>query len=128
MGAVQQDHGYKLNAQSNYIRLETWGPIHIEDLDAPAKAALALRKETGIDKLLDNIQNVDDSRVNINIQTKGVGVIWSLREFKKVAIVFKSGDMGKMFLATLEAMHLNLNNKFKGFDNETDAVKWLQEE
>jgi len=128
MGAVQPDHGFKLNVQGGYIHMETWGPLHEEDLDAPAKAALALRKETGIKRLLDNIQDVDDSHVNISMQTKGVGVIWSLREFEKVAIVFKSGDLGKMFLATLEAMHLNLNNKFKGFDNETDAVKWLEEE
>jgi len=128
MGATERDHGYKLDVMGEYIRLETWGMIHEEDLDAPAKAALALRKETGIDRLLDNIQGVDESRVSISMQTKGVGVVWSLREFHKVAIVFKGGDLGKMFLATLEAMHLNLNNKFKGFDNETDAIAWLQEE
>lgn len=128
MGAVQQDHGYELNAQAGYIHLRTWGPIYEQDIDEPAKAALALRKESGLNKLLDNIQGVDDSRVNITMQTKGVGVIWSLREFSKVAIVFKSGDLGKMFLSTLEAMHLNLNNKFKGFDNESDAIAWLQEE
>jgi len=127
MGASEQDHGYKLKVQGNYIHMETWGVIHDEDIDAPAKAALALRKETGIDRLLDNIQNVD-SHVSIALQTKGVGVVWSLREFHKVAIVFKQGDLSKMFMSTLEAMHLNLNNKFKGFDNETDAIAWLQEE
>jgi len=128
MGAVQKDHGYSLTVQGNYLHMETWGPLHEEDLDEPAKAALALRKESGINRLLDNIQRVDDVHVNISMQTKGVGVIWSLREFEKVAIVFKTGDLGKMFLATLEAMHLNLNNKFKGFDNESDAVTWLEEE
>jgi hypothetical protein len=128
MPSAQADHGYELTAQGNYLRMETWGPLHEEDLDAPAKAALALRKESGINRLLDNIQRVDERHVSIPMQTKGVGVIWSLREFEKVAIVFNSGDLGKMFLATLEAMHLNLNNKFKGFDNETEAITWLQEE
>lgn len=129
MGAAQQDHGYNLTVQGNYIRMETWGTVHAETVDEPAKAALALRKETGIDKLLDNIQKVDDAHVSINAQTKGVGVIWSLREFKKVAIVFKDGGgLGKMFLGTLEAMHLNLSGKFKGFDNETEAIAWLHED
>ncbi len=128
MGASEQDHGYKLTVQGNYIHMETWGRIHEEDVDVPAKAALALRKETGIDCLLDNIQKVDEGHVTISSQTKGVGVLWSLREFRKVAIVFRQGDLSKMFLATLEAMHLNLNNKFKGFDNESDAIAWLQEE
>lgn len=127
MGAVP-DHGYNIAVQGAYIRLETWGQIHEEDVDVPAKAALALRKESGVNLLLDNIQNVEGKGVSIAIQTKGVGVLWSLREFDKVAIVFKSGDLGKMFLGTLEAMHLNLNGKFKGFDNESDAIAWLQEE
>lgn len=128
MGAVQQDHGYELAVQGRYIHMRTWGPIHEEDVDAPAKAALALRKESGVNRLLDNIQDVDDRHVSITMQTKGVGVVWSLREFDKVAIVFKEGDLGHMFLSTLEAMHLNLNNKFKGFDNESDAVTWLEED
>ncbi|HSW65566.1 MAG TPA: STAS/SEC14 domain-containing protein [Bacillota bacterium] len=125
---AEQDHGFKVEAHGSYIHLETWGALDEGDLDAPAKAALALRDKTGIEMLLDNIQRVDASHININVQAKGVGVLWSLRKFKKVAIVFKGDEMGWMFLSTLEAMHLNLNNKFKGFSNETEAIAWLQEE
>ena len=128
MDTKEQESGFKVEAHGSYIHLETWGALHEESLDAPAKAALELREKSGIDKLLDNIQRVDGAGININMQAKGVGVLWSLRKFKKVAIVFKGDEMGWMFLSTLEAMHLNLNNKFKGFNNESDAISWLQEE
>jgi len=118
---------FDLSVQGDYIRLETRGELRDEDLDAPANAALALAEEQKIDKLLDDIRNIDSSHVSVTIQAKGVGILWKLRKFRKVAIVFKGQEIGWLFLSTIQAMHLDHNAKFKGFDNDTEAVQWLSE-
>lgn len=118
---------YKASVQGDYILLETWGGLAIDDLDAPADAALALAEEKKIDKLLDDIRRVDQTPISVPIQAKGFAVLWKLRKFRKVAIVFSGKEIGWLFLSTLNAMHLNLNSKFKGFDNEAEAINWLNE-
>ncbi len=118
---------FKVSVQGDYILLETWGELEIEDLPAPADAALALSEETHIDKLLDDIRGVDQAPVSVPVQAKGVSVLWKLRKFRKVAIVFSGKEIGWLFLSTLQAMHLNLDSKFKGFDNEAEAINWLKE-
>jgi hypothetical protein len=125
---MSEDQRFKVSVKDDYIHLETWGALVEDDLDAPANAALALAEEKKIDKLLDNISNIDSTHVSVTLQAKGVGVLWKLRKFKKIAIVFKGQEIGWLFLSTLQAMHLDVNAKFKGFDNETDAIIWLKEE
>lgn len=122
------DPGFKATVNDGFIRLETWGKLHQENLDAPANAAIALGQKEHIDKLLDNIQNVDAGPVPISIQAKGLSILWKLRAFQKVAIVFKTKEMGWLFLSSLQAMHLNMSSRFKGFDNETEATVWLKEQ
>jgi hypothetical protein len=118
---------FKVSVQNDYVLLETWGELELEDLDAPANGALALAEEHHMDKLLDDIRGVSQTPVSMAIQAKGVGVLWKLRKFRKVAIVFSGKEIGYLFLSTLEAMHLNVNGKFKGFDNEAEAINWLKE-
>jgi hypothetical protein len=118
---------FKVSAQGDYILLETWGKLELEDLSAPADAALAMAEKTHIDKLLDDIRGVDATPVSVPLQAKGVSVLWKLRKFRKVAIVFSGKEIGWLFLSTLQAMHLNLDTKFKGFDNEAEAMIWLKE-
>lgn len=125
---MAEETRFKVTAKNGYVLLETWGELKEEDLDAPANAALALAEEKHIDKLLDDIRNVDSSHISMTVQAKGVGILWKLRKFKKVAIIFKGEEIGWLFLSTLSAMHLNLNGKFKGFDNEPEAIQWLKEE
>lgn len=118
---------YKVSVQGDYVLLETWGELEMDDLAAPADAALALSAEKNIDKLLDDIRGVDQTPVSVPIQAKGVSVLWKLRKFRKVAIVFSGKEIGWLFLSTLQAMHLNVDAKFKGFDNEAEAIVWLKE-
>lgn len=118
---------FKAEIKDDYILLETWGELTMDDLDAPANAALALAEEHKIDKLLDDIRNIDPTPVSVPIQAKGVEVLWKLRKFRKVALVFKGEEIGWLFLSTLDAMHLNLTEKFKGFTNEVEAINWLRE-
>lgn len=116
---------FSVEARDDYVYLVTRGRLDVDNLDAPANAALSLAKEKKIDKLLNDIRYVDSSGVDISIQSKGFGVLWKLREFKKVAIIFKEREIGRLFFSTLEAMHIT--SKFGGFDNEADAIAWLKD-
>jgi hypothetical protein len=121
------DQGFKVRVQDDFVHLETWGKLHSDGLDEPAKAAIALAQQAHLTKLLDNIQNVEPESASVMVQAKGMGVLWKLKVFDKVAIVFKGQEMGWLFLSSMQALHLNMSAKFKGFDNETEAIIWLQE-
>lgn len=123
-----QDKQFSVAVVGDYIHLKTWGKLEIESLDAPANAALTLSQEQHIDKLLDDIREVDGSNASIHIQTKSMGILWKLRTFRKVAIVLENSRLQTLFFATLEALHLNLDAKFKGFNNEAEAIAWLRED
>ena len=125
---MADDKRYQVSVQNDYILLETWGELKLEDLEEPASAALELAEKSHIDKLLDDIRGVDNSHVSVQIQAKGVSILWKLRKFRKVAIVFSGKEIGWLFLSTIQAMHLNIDSKFKGFDNEAEAIQWLKEE
>ena len=125
---MAEDRGFKAEVKGKFIHLKTWGELRMEDLDAPANAALALAEQEHVDRLLDDIRNVDSRNISVPVQAKGMAILWKLHTFKKVAIVFKGQEMGWLFLSTLQAMHLNLSSTFKGFDNEADAVQWLEED
>lgn len=126
MDSSQNDeNGFSVESRDDFIHLITWGHLELETLDQPVNAALNLGKEKKIDKLLDDIRNVDASHVSVHIQAKAAGLMWKLKQFKKVAIVFKGQEMSWLFFSTLEALHLN--STFKGFDNEVEAIAWLKE-
>lgn len=117
---------FTLKVVDDYIHLKTWGPLHLEDVEGPAEAALALGREQKIDKLLDNIQEVDFSSASVHVQAKGMGVLWKLRNFRKVAIVFGDKESSYLFFSSLQVLHLNMGKKFQGFSKEEDAIAWLQ--
>ncbi len=118
---------YSVEAKEGYIHLETRGTLDIADLEAPANAALEAAKKHKIDKLLDDIREVDASELSIHMQAKSMGIIWKLRSFKKVAVIMKSSRIQSLFLSSVSALNLNATSQFKGFDNIPDAVTWLQE-
>lgn len=118
---------FSLEVVGDYIHMNTWGKLDIKNVDEPANAALQLAQEKNIRKLLDNISDVDSSGANIAVQTKGIGVIWKLRAFDKIAIVLGQSHLRSLFFDTLDTLHLDGTIKFRGFDNEDDAVAWLKE-
>jgi len=119
--------GFKVSARKNFVHLEVWGPLEARTLDAPANAAIALAEQEGLDKLLDDIRNIDPGAVPVRIQAKGMSILWSLRKFRKVAIVFQGEEIGWLFLSSLQAIHLNLSSKFRGFDDIDKATAWLEQ-
>ena len=125
MGVMSVPQHFSLEKRDNYIHLRTWGQLDESQLDAPAQAAIKLAKEEKVDLLLDDIRDVDTTGVSIPIQAKGMGVLWELRKFKKVAIVLGNSPLKNIFFSTVEALHLTHGTQFKGFESEVEAIEWL---
>jgi SpoIIAA-like len=115
---------FSIAVEDGYLRLKTWGELDTEGLDAPVNAALDLSREKGITKLLDDVREVDAANVSISVQTKGVGIMWRLRQFDKVAILFGSQRLSGIFFQLLDTVHLNV--KIRGFYDEAEAIAWLK--
>lgn len=115
---------FEVKNRSEYIYLRTWGNLESDGLETPAEAALAISRETGINKLLDNIQEVNPT-VKLSVQLKGVKVLWKLRAFKKIAVVVKENELGTMFFSSISVLHLS-DAVFRGFTTEEDAIAWLK--
>lgn len=122
---MAHDAQFTVENRGSYIHLVTRGKLDLENLDEPANAALALAKKENVSKLLDDIRYIDSSNVSIQIQAKAMGILWKLRSFNKVAIVYDSPRIGELFFSTLQAIHLAA--PFKGFENEAEAVSWLEQ-
>lgn len=121
-----QEQQFSVEVINDYVRLKTWGGLDINNLDAPVNAALALAVEKHIEKLLDDIRDIDSSGVSMSIQTKSMGILWKLRTFKKVAIIIKGSRVKSLFFAALDVLNLDRVSKFKGFEDETEAIEWLE--
>ena len=122
----RNDPQFTVERRGDYIHLVTRGKLKIESLDAPANAAIALAEKEGVDKLLDDIRFIDSLDASIRVQSKGFGVLWQLRTFKKVAIVFKQDEIGRLFFSTLQTLHMT--SRFNGFKSEAEAIAWLEQE
>ncbi len=117
---------FKVENRGDYIYLKTWGDMQLDGLEKPAEAAIALAQEGKLDRLLDNIQDVE-AAVSFQVQLKGVRILWKLRAFKKVAVVLKQNELGGIFFSSLSALKMN-GGAFRGFADETEAVAWLRDE
>lgn len=119
---------FSVSVVDDYIRLDTWGVLEVDQVSDPVDAALALAEVSGIYKLLDNIQKVDFTTASLHVQAKGMGVLWKLRKFKRVAIIFSGEEPGYLFYSSLRELRLDVGSKFQGFENEIDALRWLREQ
>ncbi len=121
---VVSKNQFKVENRGTYIYLKTWGDMQLDGLEKPAEAAIALAKEGHVDRLLDNIQEVESS-VSFPVQLKGVRILWKLRVFKKVAVVLKRNELGGIFFSSLSALKMSDGGAFKGFSDEAEAIAWL---
>lgn len=124
--AVQQKPQYSLDIMGDYVRLRTKGALDVSTLDQPVNAALTAAKDNNIHLLLDDIRGIDTTAVSIAILTKAMGIVWKLRYFEKVAIVFEGSRVRSLLFSTLEALDLDHEAKIRGFDEEADAIAWLR--
>jgi hypothetical protein len=127
-GKPGKERNFSVVVENDVVRLKTWGELNLDDLEAPADAALKLAQDQKLKKLFDDIREVDDSDASIYIQAKAMGILWKLRSFDKVAILMQSSTLSTMFFSTLQALHLNGDSRFRGFESEAEALAWLHED
>lgn len=116
---------FSIKEANGYVHLKTWGELKTEDLNEPVDSAIALAQEKKITKLLDDIREVDSSRVSIPVQAKGLSMLWKLQHFKKVAIILNSEELSWMLTSSLDAMHIEFSSRIKAFKDEPSAIAWL---
>jgi hypothetical protein len=127
MGTTSDAQQFSVEVRDDYIHLRTWGGLDEHQLDAPANAALELAARAHVEKLLDDIRDIDTTGVSIPIQAKAMSILWKLRVFKRVAIVLNGSRIENLFLSTIQGIGLHLEDKFRAFNDEADAIAWLED-
>jgi hypothetical protein len=117
--------GYQVRLQDDFIYLETWGVPEEGNVSAPVDAAIKLADEHHAHKLLDDIRRVDGDSISLMVQAKGLGVLWKLRRFKKVAIVLSGEEMSWMFTSSIQELRFGIERRIRGFQDVDSAVAWL---
>lgn len=122
---VDHEH-YEVSLRGDHIRLKFKGFVEVDDLKRSTEeiVALAKRKHTG--KLLDDVRDLDRASVTIRLQTEAIGLLWHLRDFKKIAMLYNDSEIGRLVATTLETIHLT--GRCRVFENEVEAIKWLEQE
>jgi hypothetical protein len=123
----KEDQGYKVSVEDDFIHLETWGVPTEKNVAEPVSAAIELAEDEKITKLLDDIRLVNADAISLLVQAKGVGVLWKLRRFKKVAIIISSAEMTWIFTSSLQELGLNLGGwNIRHFSDVGPAKAWLK--
>lgn len=120
------DKQYEIDLKANYIYLKFKGKLSVDDLKGSTEEILQLAEKHDVHCLLDNIREIDTSSINMGLQSQAIANLWKLRSFKKIALVFSNQEVGYLVLSTLETLHLPL--KCRAFDNEPDAIAWINEQ
>lgn len=119
------EQGFTVKNESDYIHLVTWGVPSIDNVAEPATAALDLAHQHGIHKLMDDIREVDVTKISVHVQVKGTPLLWKMRDFKRVAILVKHDELGSILHSTLKM--LDIGGNIRGFYDEAEAIAWLRD-
>jgi stage II sporulation SpoAA-like protein len=117
---------YKITQHPDYINLAFQGVVNIDDLHDSTDDIVRIAQQQDVYKLLDDIRELDRSSVTIQLQTESIGLLWHLKIFKRIALVYKDGEIGRLVKTTLETVPFL--SKCRAFDNEAEAIAWLQQE
>lgn len=123
------DQGFNIQVKDDYVHLETWGIPTEKNVAEPVTAAIELADKEHLTKLLDDIRKVNADTISLMVQAKGVGVLWKLRRFKKVAIVISSDEMTWMLTSSLQELGLSIGGwNIRHFNDLNSAKTWLKGE
>lgn len=116
---------YDITMRGDHIYLKFEGHINNADLHKSTEEVVALSKREHVFKLLDDIRDLDLSSVTIGLQTEAIGLLWHLRKFKKIALLYENQEIGRLVATTLQTVHLA--DRCRTFEKEAEAIAWLQE-
>ncbi|HET8671029.1 MAG TPA: STAS/SEC14 domain-containing protein [Candidatus Saccharimonadales bacterium] len=123
--SADQEKHYEVDLRGDHIYLRLIGQINGHDLHQSTEDVLKVAKRVKVYKLIDDIRELDRSSVTIGLQTEAIGLLWKLRVFQKIALVYKDDEIGRLVAATLQTIHFT--SRARAFDNEIEALAWLQE-
>lgn len=115
---------FTIEGRPGYVHLKLMGTLQEGDLRESTRLASEKASELGVG-VLDDIRDIDLRSVTIRFQSEAIGQLWKHRAVKKVAILYKGDQIGNTVRSTLELIHFIV--RCKVFNDETEAVKWLQE-
>jgi hypothetical protein len=121
---VNKQH-YEVALRGDHIYLKFKGQVEVGDLRKSTDDIVALAKHGNVSLLLDDIRDLDRDSVTIRLQTEAIGLLWHLRHFKKIALLYSDNEIGNLVATTLQTVHLV--GRCRAFDNEADALAWLEE-
>jgi hypothetical protein len=124
IGSANERH-YEVALRGDHVYLRFKGHIEVSDLEQSTDDIVALAKREHAFLLLDDIRELDRESVTIRLQTEAIGLLWHLRHFKKIALLYSDNEIGNLVATTLQTIHLA--GRCRAFDNEADALTWLEE-
>jgi hypothetical protein len=114
---------HEVSLQDGYIQNRIWGDADGDDFVAATDEALAMKEKTHVNKLLCHIKELRPTKIDINAQTSGIGTLWRIQAFEKVAFLLGDPDVSKLVHSSLELT--NFAERFHTFEDEDTAIKWL---
>lgn len=115
---------YEVSMHDGYIQSRLWGHAGLDAFEASTKEVLALRDAQKVNVLLCDIRELLHTESDIQTQARGIGTLWQIHDFDKVALLLGDSQVTSTLLSVLSTMHLT--NKFKNFEKQADAVAWLK--
>jgi hypothetical protein len=124
MPTMNDDKLYEVSIQDGYILARLWGDADTEVFEASTAEVMTLREAQKVNLLLCDIRELKADKVDIADQTRGIGTLWQIRNFDKVALLLGDSKVTSMLLSALSATHLT--HKFKSFESQAEAAVWLK--
>lgn len=89
---------YEVTVEDGYFRTTVWGGAGTEVFEASTNELLELRdrKNIKINKLLCDIRELLPQNIDIVAQAKGIGMLWNIRSFDKVAFLMADMDRSRV--------------------------------
>lgn len=118
---------HEVTIQDGYFRTNMWGAAGADTFEASTDELLTLRDshKVPLNRLLCDIRRLKPTNIDIAAQTRGIGTLWKIRTFDKVAIVRGDDRVSDLLQQALKATHFT--NKFQMFEDEAEAIAWLKQ-
>lgn len=118
---------YEVTIEDGYFRTNMWGAAGADTFEASTNELLTLRDthKVPLNRLLCDIRRLKSTNIDIAAQARGIGTLWKIRTFEKVAIVMGDAHVSDLLQQALRATHFT--DKFRMFEDEAEAVAWLKQ-
>jgi len=121
-----QDKLYAITVGDDYFHVNIWGDASSEVVEESTKELLAKRdaSQPRVNKLLCDIRGLKPHKLDIVGQSRGIGTLWDIRSFDKVAFLVNESPVTDLLQQALSVVHFT--GKIRTFEDEAEAIAWLK--